>query len=106
MWNRYGVIARFTRGSWKHRARHYPSITVAGACCLAFGISRDARISEPISLVSVTGKTLRANGVAVAEFDEKQDVWHGLIRPISWHALRIVSAAAASALAEAAPRVA
>lgn len=108
LWNhvdRYGLIARFTHGSWKHRGRHYSSITVAGACCLVFGIAREATISEPVSSVSVTGKTLRANGVAIAEFDEKQDLWHGLIRPMSWHALRIISAAAASALAEATPIV-
>lgn len=108
LWNhvdRYGLIARFTCGDWKHRGRHYPSITVAGACCLVFGIAREATISEQTSLVSVTGKTLRANGVAIAEFDEKQDLWHGLIRPISWHALRIVCATAASALTEATPTV-
>lgn len=108
LWNHvdgYGLIARFSHGSWEHRGRNYPSITVAGACCLVFGIAREATISDPISLVSLTGNTLRANGVAIAEFDEEQDLWHGLIRPISWHALRIVNAAAASALAEAIPPV-
>lgn len=108
LWNhvdRYGLIARFTHGSWKHRGRDYPSITVTGVCCVVFGIAREATISDPISLLSVIGKTLRANGVAIAAFDEEQDLWHGLIRPISWHALRIVSAAAASALAEATPPV-
>src|SRR6185312_7633220 len=76
------------------------SISLSGACCLAFGITRDSLISEPMSLFSVTGTTFRANGVAVAEYDEKQDLWQGLIRPISWQSMRVVSAAAASALAD------
>ena len=96
----HGLIACFAGGCWKHRGEYYPSISMAGACCLAFGIARDALVSEPISLFSVTGTTLRANGVAVAEYDERQDLWQGLIRPISWQAMRLVSAAAASALAD------
>ena len=102
LWNQveYGLIACYASGSWKHRGRYYHSISIAGACCLAFGIAREALISEPISLFAVTGTTLRANGVAIAEYDEKLDLWQGLIRPISWQAMRVVSAAAASALAD------
>lgn len=97
LWNHaeHGLIACFDGGSWKRRGRYYPSISVAGACRLAFGIARDPLISEPISLFSVTGTTFRANGVPIAEYDEKQDLWHGLIRPLTWQAMRIVSAAAA-----------
>jgi len=103
LWNHveYGLIACFACGAWKHRGKYYPSISIAGACCLAFGIARDSLISEPMSLFSVTGTTFRANGVAVAEYDEKQDLWQGLIRPITWQSMRVVSAAAASALADA-----
>jgi hypothetical protein len=103
LWNQveYGLIACYASGAWKHRGRYYPSISIAGACCLAFGIARDAVISEPISLFSVTGIIFRANGVAIAEYDEKLDLWQGLIRPITWQAMRVVSAAAASALADA-----
>ncbi|HEX5462704.1 MAG TPA: hypothetical protein VFX20_22265 [Steroidobacteraceae bacterium] len=97
----HGLIACFACGSWKHHGKYYPSISIAGACCLAFGIARDSLISEPMSLFSVTGTTFRANGVAVAEYDEKQDIWQGLIRPITWQSMRVVSAAAASALADA-----
>jgi hypothetical protein len=105
LWNQveHGLIACFACGSWKHRGKYYPSISVAGGGCLAFGISRDPLISEPISLFAITGTILRANGVAIAEYDEKQDLWQGLIRPIQWQSMRIVSAAAASALAEATP---
>jgi hypothetical protein len=96
----HGLIACYACGSWKHRGKYYPSISMTGACCLAFGIARDALVSEPISLFAVTGTTLRANGVGIAEYDEKQDLWHGLIRPITWQSMRVVSAAAASALAD------
>ena len=102
LWNQveHGLIACYTCGSWKHRGKYYPAVSLAGACCLAFGIARDALISEPMSLFSITGTTFRANGVAIAEYDEKQDLWHGLIRPITWQSMRIVSAAAVSALAD------
>lgn len=98
----HGLIACFASGCWKHRGHYYPSISIAGGCCLAFGIAREALISEPISLFSVTGTVFRANGVAIAEYDEKLDLWEGLIRPITWQAMRVVSAATASALANAA----
>lgn len=102
LWNHveHGLIACFACGAWKHHGRYYPSMSIAGACCLAFGIARESLVSEPMSLFSVTSTTLRANGVAIAEYDEKQDLWQGLIRPITWQAMRIVSAAAASALAD------
>lgn len=97
----HGLIACFASESWKHRGRYYPGLSIAGACCLAFGIARDSLISEPISLFSITGRVFRANGVAIAEYDEAQDQWQGLIRPIKWQAMRIVSAGAASALGDA-----
>ena len=97
----HGLIACFASEAWKHRGKYYPSISIAGACCLVFGIARDAVVSEPMSLFSVTGTTFRANGVAVAEYDEKQDLWQGLIRRITWQSMRVISAAASSALADA-----
>lgn len=102
LWNQveHGLIACFACDAWKHRGRYYPSISIAGGCRLVFGIARDALVSEPISLFSITGNVFRANGVAIAEYDEKQDLWQGLIRPITWQSMRVVSAAAASALAD------
>lgn len=103
LWNQmeHGLIACYAGSSWKHRGKYYPSMSIAGSCCLAFGIARESLISEPISLFSMTGTTFRANGVAVAEYDEKLDLWQGLIRPITWQVMRVVSAAAASALVDA-----
>ncbi|HEV7138746.1 MAG TPA: hypothetical protein VGN43_19065 [Steroidobacteraceae bacterium] len=96
----HGLIACYVSGSWRHRGSYFPGVSFAGECCLAFGIARDALVSEPMSLFSITGTTFRANGVAIAEYEEKQDIWHGLIRPITWQSMRIVSAAAASALGD------
>ena len=106
LWNQveHGLIACFACGAWKHRGRYYPSMSIGGGCRLVFGIARDALVSEPISLFSVTGNVFRANGVAIAEYDEKQDVWQGLIRPITWQSMRVVSTAAASALADITPQ--
>lgn len=102
LWNQveHGLIACFACGAWKHRGRYYPSLSIAGGCRLAFGIARDALVSEPISLFAATGNVFRANGVPIAEYDEKQDLWQGLIRPITWQSMRVVSVAAASALAD------
>ncbi len=102
LWNQveHGLIACYACGAWKHRGRYYPSLSLGGGCRLAFGIARDALVSEPIAFFSVTGNVFRANGVAIAEYDEKQDLWQGLIRPITWQSMRVVSAAAASALAD------
>ena len=97
----HGLIACFAGGAWKHRGRYYPSVSMAGACCLAFGIARESVVSEPISLFSLTGTTFRANGVAIAEYDEQLDTWQGLIRPITWQTMRVISAGAASALVDA-----
>lgn len=107
LWNQigHGLIACFAGGGWKHRGKYYPSVSFSGASCLAFGIARDTLISEPISLFSVTGTTLRANGVAIAEYDEKLDLWNGLIRPITWQSMRVVSVGIASALTDAKPSV-
>jgi hypothetical protein len=103
LWNQleHGLIACYACDSWKHRGKYFPSISIAGACRLVFGIAREPLVSEPISLFSVTGTTFRANGVAVAEYDEKLDIWHGLIRPITWQAMRVVSTAVESALIDA-----
>lgn len=102
LWNHaeHGLIACYSSGAWKHHGRSFPSFSIAGGCVLVFGITRDALVSEPISLFSVTGNIFRANGVAIAEYDEKQDLWQGLIRRITWQSMRVVSAAAASALTD------
>jgi hypothetical protein len=96
-----GLIASYADGLWKHRGRYYPRVYIMGACCLLFGIARDPSfVSDPIGLFSFTGPTFRANGVAVAEYMEPQEMWHGLIRPIWWKAMRVITAATALTLVD------
>jgi hypothetical protein len=104
LWNQeHGLIACFARESWRYRGTYYPSVSIAGGGSLAFGIARESLISEPIALFALTGTTFRANGVAIAVYEETQDSWRGLIRPITWQTMRIVSPALASALADSIP---
>jgi hypothetical protein len=96
-----GLIATYSDHSWKHRGHDYHRVSVAGGCCLLFGITRDPSfVTEPIELFSFTGPTFRANGVAVAQYIEQQEMWHGLIRPHWWRAMRVTNAATASALVD------
>ena len=45
-----------------------------------------------------TGPVLSANGVAIARYAEDQDMWHGVVRPMWWSSIRIVSASIMSTL--------
>src|SRR5215469_8764673 len=36
----YGMIASYCDGCWKHRRRHYSTVSVSGPCCLVFGATR------------------------------------------------------------------
>jgi hypothetical protein len=103
LWNhlRLGLIASYASGRWKHRGIAYPSLSIVGEACLVFGIARDPTLlSEPIQVFSFTGRTLRANGVPIAEYVEEGDVWQGLIRPMRWQSMRIESAGTVSAVAD------
>jgi hypothetical protein len=103
LWNHldYGLIANYCDGRWKHRGEYYSRISVAGGCCLLFGIARDPTLlSDPLELFSFSGQTFHAAGIAVARYIEQQDMWQGLVRPIWWTSMRIVEAATVSALAE------
>ena len=103
LWNhlRLGLIASYASGGWKHRGIAYPSLSIVGEACLIFGISRDPTLlSDPIRVFSFTGRTLRANGVPIAEYVEEGDIWQGLIRPMRWQSMRIESAATVSAIVD------
>jgi hypothetical protein len=95
----HGLIAVFSRGHWKHQGHLYSSISIAGECCLFFGITRAPTfVSEAIGLFSLVGGSLRANGVEFARYSAEQDIWRGVRRPITWSVTRIVVAAVASGL--------
>jgi hypothetical protein len=93
-----GLIATYANGLWKYGTRHYPRIAVMGGGCLLFGISRaPTLVSDPIDHYYFIGPTLSANGVAIAKYMEKQDMWQGIVRPMWWNAMRILSADTLSA---------
>ncbi len=92
-----GVLASHVDGCWKHRGEFYPLLWITGPCQVHFGITRDPLpMSEPISVFSIIGTTLRANGVAFAQYSEEHDMWQGLIRPIWWQSMRVITASPAS----------
>jgi hypothetical protein len=103
LWNPllHKVIATYTGGGWLRGGRVYPVVNVAGGCSLVSGISRDPTwLSDPVELLTLRGPTLCANRHAFAQYVAQQDTWHGLIRPISWRALRVISCATLSAVAD------
>jgi hypothetical protein len=86
------LIANYVNGGWKHRGRYYPSLSFEGRCRLLLRPPRGpSPISEPIGLFSIIGTTLRANGVAFAQYAEEQDRWLCLLRPMFWGSMRVVS---------------
>jgi hypothetical protein len=95
----HGVIATYSQGSWKHRGRSYPILAVTGGGCLLFGVTRDpTTVSDPIDHYYFIGPTLSANGVAIARYIEQQEMWHGIVRPMWWMAMRILSVPTVSAV--------
>jgi hypothetical protein len=98
---RYGLIASYTASGWKHRGQLYSRLALTGGGCLLFGITREPTIvSDVIDHFHFIGRTLRANGVAIARYIEQQDSWHGLIRPMWWISMRIVSSGGLSGLVD------
>jgi hypothetical protein len=100
LWNAMdrGLIATCTNGTWMHRGSPYPILAVTGGARLLFGISRDPTIfSDPIEHFYFIGPTLSANGVAIAKYIEQQDMWQGVVRPMWWNAMRLLSLETVSA---------
>ena len=97
----HGLIAAYSGGAWMHRGRPYSILSITGGGCLLFGITRDPTIvSDPIDHFYFIGSTLSANGVAIAKYVEQQEMWHGLVRPMWWRAMRIIVAAGVSGLVD------
>jgi len=100
LWNPLdrGLIATYAQGSWKHRGQHYATLAVTGRGCLLFGITRDPTIvSDPIDHYYFIGPILSANGVPIAKYIAQQDMWQGMVRPMWWNAMRILSAESVTA---------
>jgi hypothetical protein len=103
LWNplEQGLLATYAHDGWQHRGEHYRQVSVEGRGCLLFGITRDPTLlSDPVGLLLFSGRVLRAHGIAIAEYIEQQEMWHGVLRPMWWSAMRVVSAEAVSALVD------
>ena len=103
LWNPMdrGLIATYSSGSWKHCGRRYTTLAVTGGGRLLFGITRDPTVvSDPIDHFYFIGPTLSANGVAIARYIEQQDMWQGIVRPMWWNAMRLLSVETVSAVVE------
>lgn len=103
IWNpiQYGLIAAYADGCWRHRGQPYSRLTVTGGGCILFGIARQPTIvSDAIERFYFIGPTFIANDVLIARYVEQQDTWHGLVRPMSWTSMRIVSSGGVSALVD------
>jgi hypothetical protein len=97
----HGLIATYSDGSWQHRGQRYPILAVTGGGCLLFGVTREpTTVSDPIDHYYFIGPTLSANGVAIAKYIAQQDMWHGIVRPMWWTAMRILSVPTVSAVVE------
>jgi len=97
----HGLIATYSDGAWIHRGERYPILAVTGGGCLLFGVTREpTTVSDPIDHFYFIGPTLSANGVAIAKYIAQQDMWHGLVRPMWWMAMRILSVPTVSAVVE------
>ena len=100
LWNPLdrGLLATYSLGCWKHRGKRYPRLALTGGGCLLFGISRNPTVvSDPIDHYYFIGPTLSANGVAIAKYIEQQDMWQGMVRPMWWNAMRLLSTETVSA---------
>jgi hypothetical protein len=99
IWNHleHGLIAAFGDGYWRRRGRRYDSISISGDCCLFFGITRQpVFVTKPVRCFTIVADSFHANGIEFARYSPRGDIWQAVVRPLSWSATRIISAAVAS----------
>ncbi len=85
-----GPIATWAGDGWMYQGRLWPGMRFEGNCRLILGLPRDpVAVSEPLSSVSVSGRTLFANGLPFAIYDPAREHWHGVLGSLSWPAFRI-----------------
>lgn len=77
---------------WVYRGRSYRMLAVTGSLYLVFGIAREPTIvSHPIDHFHFIGPVMSTDGVGIAKYSEHQNTWHGLLRPMWWVSMRIVT---------------
>ena len=87
-----GPIAIYDAEGWNHGPLSFSGIRFVGDSRLVWGIERDPRpSSDALTTLALDGRILLANARPFARYDAKRDMWDGLLRPRSWHSVRIVS---------------
>ena len=82
----------YSHEMWAYRGRTYRMLAVTGSLYLVFGIAREPTIvSHPIDHFHFVGPTMSTDGVGIAKYSEHQNTWHGLLRPMWWVSMRIVT---------------
>lgn len=86
-------IALYGHDAWEYSGHSYTTVALlSGGCRLLLRITRELTIvSDPIEHFYFIGPTLSANGVAFAKYSESRGIWRGMVRPLWWRAMRIVS---------------
>jgi hypothetical protein len=87
-----GPLAIFDQETWSHGPVRFSGIRFAGDSRLVWGIARDPNPgTEALTTLALDGRILLANSQPFARYEPKRDMWDSLLRPRSWHAVRIVS---------------
>jgi hypothetical protein len=87
-----GPLAIFDSEGWNHGPLRFAGIRFAGESRLVWGIMRDPHPSKDgQTSLALDGRILLANSRPFARYDPRRDMWDALLRPRSWHAVRIVS---------------
>jgi hypothetical protein len=81
----------YAQGQWAYRGKQFRMLAVSGGARLVFGNAREPTIiSDPIDHFLFTGPILSTDGVPIAKYNEHQNTWLGLLRPMWWLSMRIV----------------
>jgi len=97
----YGPIATYRHDSWEYNGLEYSTLGLSGRSRLLLAITRElTTVSDPLEHFYFMGPALSANGVAVAKYIERQDIWRGIVRLLWWRAMRIVAADRVAALVD------
>ena len=81
----------YADGQWAYRGKKFRMVAVTGGACLVFGNAREPMIvSDPIDHFHFCGPILSTDGIPIAKYNEHQNTWLGLLRPMWWLSMRIV----------------
>jgi hypothetical protein len=81
----------YAHGQWTYHGKPFRMLAVTGGACLMFGNAREPMIiSDPIDHFHFTGPILSTDGIPIAKYNEHQNAWLGLLRPMWWLSMRIV----------------